>query len=639
MKKFEIFPESKLLQPFKNQRKIRLQEHSTAGICFSAQDVIGLSSKDNSKIDVFISFSPQATCMCKLKGCPYLNIEEFYDPDVFLISDEPMLEYQATIFKEMDNLLQEEIHEFKTFDFNPAQYYSFFLKVLSDMIFRASVSLSHLMISSGISHIYFFSPEQQQIDDTLFIGNNVYKNCLPLFCNTYGVKYTMLQPTKTAIGIDKTAKNNIRKFLRKCKRTLKNFLVPSHVPHTDYLVFKPGYDVDYVVEIFRNNKFPVVSFESILNIREIEKQANDILPGLYKTKNSLYRFLQETRFFVWAGVDCFSVVQPYFDYWYDRIIPRMYGSFITARNFFKRRRPSAVFLFSPWEVIDFGVLAAAENLNIPRILYQHGGFEGVCEYTCYDITELRQCDYRFVYGNSVADYFNERKSKLKGKLAELVPVGSARLDKLKMRMYDGKSIREKIRIPDNKTIVFYIPTAYQYHWYMCREAYLSCSYFEFLYKLCDIFVKFPDIQFVYKPFSELPEDPMAEILGLRVKNCTVVRDISVPEIIAVSDAVIIDIPSTALLEALLTDRPLLIFADSRFITLREKARQLLKKRAIVAEKPEEFYSCLVEFLSSKFEVLEQVDRSFIQEYGTYLDDGKSAERAFNKILEIIKNNG
>jgi len=26
-------------------------------------------------------------------------------------------------------------------------------------------------------------------------------------------------------------------------------------------------------------------------------------------------------------------------------------------------------------------------------------------------------------------------------------------------------------------------------------------------------------------------------------------------------------------------------------------------------------------------------------YGTYLDDGKSAERAFNKILEIIKNNG
>jgi len=33
-------------------------------------------------------------------------------------------------------------------------------------------------------------------------------------------------------------------------------------------------------------------------------------------------------------------------------------------------------------------------------------------------------------------------------------------------------------------------------------------------------------------------------------------------------------------------------------------------------------------------ILENYDRTFLREYGTFLDDGKSAERALKKIKEI-----
>ncbi|HOK80902.1 MAG TPA: CDP-glycerol glycerophosphotransferase family protein [bacterium] len=634
MKNIEIFQKSK--REFQSRERVKFPEHCRAGICITVQEVNNLLEKNNSQIQTFICFSPQATAACKLKNLPYFNIEEFYDSGIFLELDETMLQYQKNVFIQLDWFLQEKIKEFKHFDFTPAENYSFFLKVLCDMVFRACIGLSHLMTVPGLSHVYFFPSSATKIDPTLFIGLDVYRKCLPIFCERYGIEYTICEVS----GDERNhLKNPVRQFVGTCRRKLKNSISRLRTCHSQYLVFKPGYDVDEVIEIFQKNRFPVVTLESITDRRKTKSEFKKILNKLQPLKKDVFDIFQKNNFFTWAGVDCFSVILPYLNFWYEVVIPQMYASFVVARDLFKRHRPSGIFLFSPWEVHDFGVLHAAKFLGIPRILYQHGGFEGICEYTCYDLTELRQCDYRFVYGNGVADYFNERKNKMNEKSAELVPVGSARLDRLRMKMFDERHIRGKIGIPDNKTVVCYIPTSYQYHWYMCREAYLSCSYFEFLYQLCDIFSKFPNIQFVYKPFPEFPEDPMAEMLALRVKNCKVVKDISVPEIISSSNAVIIDIPSTALLEAMLTDRPLLVFADSRFITLLDKARQLLKKRAIVAEKPEDFYSRMTEFLSSIPEVLKRPDCSFVKEYGTYLDDGKSAERAFNKIMEIINNYG
>ncbi|MGB9643268.1 MAG: hypothetical protein ACPL3Q_08755, partial [Candidatus Ratteibacteria bacterium] len=593
MKDIEIYKKSKIAFP--SRERIKLAKNSRVGICITEQEVNNLLEKSNLQIEVFICFSPQATAACKLKNLPYFHIEEFYDSEIFLILDETMLQYQKNFFVHLDSFFQEKIEEFKHFDFTPAQDYSFFLKVLCDMVFRACVSLSNLMIAPGLSHVYFFPSTKEKIDSTLFIGLDVYRKCLPAFCENYGIKYTICEFSRTERNY---IENPVRQFLLTCRRKLKNFVSRLKAYHSHYVVFKSGYDVDDVIEIFRKNRFPVVTLESITDRRKTKSEFKKILNKLQPLKKDVFDIFQRNNFFTWTGVDCFSVIFPYLNFWYEVVIPEMYASFIVSRDLFKRRRPSAIFLFSPWEVHDFGVLHAAKNLSIPRILYQHGGFEGICEYTCYDITELRQCDFRFVYGKGVANYFNERKNKVHGKSAKLVPVGSARLDRLRIKTHDEKRIREKIGIPDGKTIVCYIPTSYQYHWYICREAYLSCSYFEFLYKLCDIFSKFPGIQFVYKPFPESPEDPMVKILASQVKNCRVVKDISVPEIISLSNAAIIDIPSTALLEALLTSIPLLVFADSRFITLLDKARQLLEKRAIVAEKPEDFYSRLIEFLSS-----------------------------------------
>ncbi len=634
---FDFFPKTKLTRYLNDWQTVKLPQNCIAGLCLTEKEVIHLAGRKDLEINFFVAGSPQAIYQCKMMKLPYLNIDNFYDISIFLASDETMLEYQAYVFKEIDQFLQEKIPDFKDFDFCPAGEYFFFLKVLCDMLFRAAVGISHLMLNTDIQHLYFFPAKEQKIDNTLFPGIEVYKMCLPLFCKTYEISHSVLEPLGCEAFVLKKEKNPVRRFLSEKKKILKNFLTtPLLFNRSDYVLFKQGYDVDYLIEVLRKNRQPVFSFDDILKNCRSEQGAQEILEKLQPLKSGVYDIFHKHRFFVWAGVDLFPVAEPYIDFWYGSIVPEMWASFTEARNFFKGRRPLAVVLFSPWNVCDFGILHAAKNLGIPRITYQHGGFEGICEYTIYDMTELRQCDYRFVYGEGVSDYFRHRTEKYKEKMAELIPVGSARLDSLSVSAFDETDLRKILGINKEKKVVLYIPTSYQYNWYMSREAYLSCLYFEFLYGLCDIFLEFRGIEFIYKPFPELPEDPMIKVFSPKLKNCRIVRNLSVPRLASISDAIIVDIPSTALLEVLLSDKPVLVFSDRRFISIRDEARKLLEKRAMVSQETDDFYRKLKEFLSSDFSSIKNNDRDFLKVYGTYLDDGKSLERASNKLTEIIK---
>jgi hypothetical protein len=159
-------------------------------------------------------------------------------------------------------------------------------------------------------------------------------------------------------------------------------------------------------------------------------------------------------------------------------------------------------------------------------------------------------------------------------------------------------------------------------------------YFEMLVEISRLFSEFPDVQFIYKPFPELPPDPAVKIFKQNCPNCKITSEYLVYEIALISDGIVVDFPSTALLEVLLTDKPVIVFSDKRFICLLAEAREILSKRAVVEEEITGFFNSLRQFISSDLKILKNSDRSFLKAYGTFLDDGKSAERVLEKIKEI-----
>ena len=97
-----------------------------------------------------------------------------------------------------------------------------------------------------------------------------------------------------------------------------------------------------------------------------------------------------------------------------------------------------------------------------------------------------------------------------------------------------------------------------------------------------------------------------------------------------SDAIIIDAPTTTLLQALTTRRPL--FVLTRHIKYPTYAQEMLDKRAVCSDSAATLMRKLNEFLKTDSYPANLLDREFIRAYGTNLDDRKSAERTV-KVLE------
>jgi hypothetical protein len=71
----------------------------------------------------------------------------------------------------------------------------------------------------------------------------------------------------------------------------------------------------------------------------------------------------------------------------------------------------------------------------------------------------------------------------------------------------------------------------------------------------------------------------------------------------------------------------------------EYERGMLEKRAVCSESVEEMVEKLDEYLVSGRYDADVNDDTFLRSYCTYLDDGRSSERAASEILRILERTG
>lgn len=658
---------ARLERPYHNWPSPSLPAHPTIALCATESEAVHLAQAADLKIDALIAVTPQAAAQCYVTGVSYLKLEDFFDVRAFWDADEPMLVLQSRWAERVDAFLWEANPNFRQYGFRPAGQYFFFLKIASDMLFRSAFGLAHLFLSSRPRQvIYFESDGPDIVPTTLFFNDSVYRLVLSACAREYGVVLTPLSPCAITNNIASLRTPSVDGSVRpvvsdlSLKRVLQGIL-PTRMVQTlrqvkriglsDFLsqmgpwrteiptiVFKGGYDVGLVMELAQKRGIRGILFSELVNrfqsphgeFAGLRRSLADLWPQI-----SAHPFFSEP--FRWVGVDLFPMAETRLHYWWHTIIPVMWQTLLQARAYFKAHRPQAVMLYSPSEPEDFGILQAARSLGIPTITYQHGGFEGNCEYTTYDMTDLRHADYRLAYGDGIAAYLRERIKRYSEARAQIVTVGSTRLDALRQAPDERANIRRRLRVVPFEHLVLYLPTSYQYNWYMAHGAYWGVPYFELLVQVVETLKEFPRLRFVYKPFPELPPDPIIKVIAAHCPNCQVVTDISVPALLQASDACIIDIPSTGLLEALLTCKPMLVFSDSRFVSLRPEARILLRKRVMLSETPEDYLKQLRIFLGQeRFHELEHADQGFLSAYGTHRNDGRSAQRAVDALQEIVR---
>ena len=289
---------------------------------------------------------------------------------------------------------------------------------------------------------------------------------------------------------------------------------------------------------------------------------------------------------------------------------------------------------------------AARSVDLPTIVYRHGSsagyvmMESVAPFIHYQ-NELRWADYVFTFGEGDNRYYERHYPH---KRARTIAIGSAELDRLRTRMghVSKEQLKDLYGLDPSCPIVMYCPTSMDgnirgipYRSRSPERAFLIEK------AIADTFRGFPEIQCIFKihtPDRFWPVSPICSyIRDEDIRNCVVLNN-KFTDLVPIADFFITDYPSTTFLEMLTTERPILLCGHLLPFPFgpnwHPSQLAMWQERVEYGDTLEKFITLLRENLTRrKFDPV--VDRdTLLHQFGTHEGNGKSAERAVEKIGEI-----
>lgn len=283
-------------------------------------------------------------------------------------------------------------------------------------------------------------------------------------------------------------------------------------------------------------------------------------------------------------------------------------------------KPKAV-LFSFSQIPEKWLfLHVARQLDIPVFGWSHGA-SGQLFYSKQYRDELLVCDYYFTQGQGS----NKTYSQYKEFKFSPIPIGMPQLDEFKNKLLLSHNSEETCDF-------IFAPTIF----------YKNNFYFSFYPGLIDYEVYSAQCQIVEFLTTFGGSSVMKISLGNAFKGLfyasfgkkiNIIDDIELTEIIPKGRAFIIDAPSTTILEVLCTKKP--VFVLTQFLKLCNNAETLLKKRAICCPNVELLIKELTAYTETGLFKADVTNQEYLSSYGTFLNNGKSAQRGVETVIEII----
>ena len=389
--------------------------------------------------------------------------------------------------------------------------------------------------------------------------------------------------------------------------------------------------------IYLNGRIPYKN-----NLENDSLFSQDSLKGqgrnLWSEVKSLDGFVTPLRF---SGVDCLPVMERRLQHLFEFNLSELVLMFLRARSLIRSESPFVVLESSIVDCRLQAIALATRSEGIPFVVYRHGDSgghiwmeNGGSHINFFERTDLQQADYVLVFGEGDVAFFEKSKKPD----LHIIPVGSAVLDETKRHIRSsvvGDLHRQSKLDPLKKTVI-YVTTGMDGNIRLAPYRSRSPSrMFSLERSIIEVFAEFPHIQFVVKAKRSTftPYSPTVQFVRDRqFRNVKVISG-SFLSYVPMADMFITDYPSTAFLEMLTTDRPILVCGHDlpRKFNLEKWHPSMLdmwKERVVYADDLEEFLELLRAHLrEERFQAVES-SNTLLKLFGTHLDDGRSVDRAY-----------
>lgn len=405
------------------------------------------------------------------------------------------------------------------------------------------------------------------------------------------------------------------------------------------LVVRGGYDLDLLIDeaVRRGCR---VDFWSRVEARALDGHGEtagaktvDACARLWPELDATSAFQQPFRD---CGFDAYGFARSGLEHFITRVVPDTLRYYLAGRASIRRGGYRAV--LAPAAMRATALLAAARAERVPVVIYQHGGFVGTCEHLIWDFADLAHADRLITYGDGVKTYFEERKRRWPHRTAEIAVAGSARLD----AQVDASSARERaglrgrLEADPARRLVLYVATFTSgYSRMIAAESYPETLCFRRQVDVMDLMRGCAGVTFIFKPYSDRDSRMIQEMLVRRgVANCRIVSDMPLLDLMQVADAIAVEFPSTALLEAAVSGKPLAVYVDRESLRLEPAAASALHEGAIVAETHADFLAAIRRLADGSLpDAMSRGARRYAREYALDRSAGPAAARAFGVLAE------
>jgi hypothetical protein len=329
------------------------------------------------------------------------------------------------------------------------------------------------------------------------------------------------------------------------------------------------------------------------------------------------------------GCDLFPLVQPRLLHYLDSVFPRValirdYLEALTARY-------SIDAVVSPWAppVFDLkAVFAFFAQASVPTLVVQHGGY-GHIDNPVTNYSEFNFSGRFLAWGPGVFRHYGPTK---KGPV-NFVPTGSVLLDQI--------VAWRQSRRPD-PTKVMYVITEFRGYsaYFPGGQVDLDTAYYRLQQDVIRLLGQFGHRYSVVLKIppgfngTDLYRSPLLRWVE-RGRYRLTLNTRPLGEGLHDVGLFIIDCPSTTLIQCAATRASLIVYSGAPHHSVVPAAEDLLAKRAICCRTREAFLHAIERTLVEGVRPSPlEVNDEFLAEYGTYLKDGKSAERMAEQLSGV-----
>jgi hypothetical protein len=595
------------------------------------------------KEDKIISLSPGVSYFLSKNNIKHNILTDYYNEEILRKKEKDYFWRQLKWFEEFDNFIKENISFCKSYNINLARSNYLRIKYFIDTLVINSTILHHFFkANQNLEEIIYVSePFLQNKDSSLFNlkykNKELFCNLLRLFCKYYNINFSSyaVSSTKEISKKDILSQSNFFKFqIKKIINFLKykkfrNFFSPSkeikilfmHAgsPDTDYPIkelIKYGIKIylkekDKIIEEGITRKvIPLPSLEGY-SVEKIDKECKkcaDILEDNMK----LIGWINNE-----SSLDISSVVLPFLKYFIAKDCSYILKDAQKMFNFFKENKIDYVFARGNTTLDSQGTLIASKYMKGAKsVCLQHSSFcidsevFGVFETETYNYIFVRDFLSEGYYKYSLENRYSTDCKVIKS-FHYLKTINKKYFKKIKRKkrekvVYVEKKFLDDIRCFNNMI--------YPLGWY-----------FEFQKKVIDFFSQQPKFDFVYKHSSNQLWAKGSILQYIKEKKY---RNIKIFEkhfldALKFADRVIVDYPSGAFFESIVSKRPTLCICADYFKII-DKAKNVFGKSLQQFSSIEEAISIIEKFLYADPE--EYIVNLDIQDYD-FLS-------AFNSLIKI-----